>query len=256
LRLAQKLHIYQSAALTIPPARPNESCFQVCILAHLREVKDPLRLAYAVRELPPSSRIQVKHAGAMIDPEFASQLETELARNPRYQWLGPLGHDDAMDLLAHSHMLVLTSRLEGGANVISEVIALSVPVISTLIPGSVGVLGPDYPGYFPVGDSAALRAQLQKAESDDGFVSSRPRMAGSRCAAPLNRSNSDLIELGAIARHWFEVMRNCGDEVRELLHDGCPGCLFRRRAVWLRQCLLSTSSKLGRRAAAKIKLRP
>jgi hypothetical protein len=33
-------------------------------------------------------------------------------------------------------------------------------------------------------------------------------------------------ELGAIAHHWFEVMRSCGDEVRELLHDGCPvACL-------------------------------
>jgi hypothetical protein len=33
-------------------------------------------------------------------------------------------------------------------------------------------------------------------------------------------------ELGAIAHHWFQVMRNCGDEVRELLHDGCPvACL-------------------------------
>jgi hypothetical protein len=29
-------------------------------------------------------------------------------------------------------------------------------------------------------------------------------------------------ELRAIARHWFEVMRNCGDDVRELLHDGAP----------------------------------
>ncbi len=29
-------------------------------------------------------------------------------------------------------------------------------------------------------------------------------------------------ELGAIAQQWFEVMRKCGDEVRELLHDGCP----------------------------------
>jgi hypothetical protein len=35
-------------------------------------------------------------------------------------------------------------------------------------------------------------------------------------------------ELGAIARQWFEVMRKCGDEVRELLHDGCPvACLAR-----------------------------
>jgi hypothetical protein len=33
-------------------------------------------------------------------------------------------------------------------------------------------------------------------------------------------------ELGAIAQKWFEVMRECGDEVRELLHDGCPtACL-------------------------------
>lgn len=33
-------------------------------------------------------------------------------------------------------------------------------------------------------------------------------------------------ELGAIAREWFQVMRQCGDEVRELLHDGCPvACL-------------------------------
>ena len=33
-------------------------------------------------------------------------------------------------------------------------------------------------------------------------------------------------ELGRIARQWFEAMRKCGDEVRELLHDGCPvACL-------------------------------
>ncbi len=33
-------------------------------------------------------------------------------------------------------------------------------------------------------------------------------------------------ELGTIAHHWFEVIRKCGDEVRELMHDGCPtACL-------------------------------
>jgi hypothetical protein len=38
--------------------------------------------------------------------------------------------------------------------------------------------------------------------------------------------NERTGELGAIARQWFEVMRQCGDEVRELLHDGCPvACL-------------------------------
>jgi hypothetical protein len=30
------------------------------------------------------------------------------------------------------------------------------------------------------------------------------------------------IELRSIARKWFERMRRCGDDVRELIHDGCP----------------------------------
>src|SRR5579875_332133 len=38
--------------------------------------------------------------------------------------------------------------------------------------------------------------------------------------------NARAGELGLLARHWFEVMRQCGDEVREILHDGCPvACL-------------------------------
>jgi len=161
--------IYQSAErpAVSPPRR--EHCFQVCVLAHLRSVKDPLRAAEAVRELPASSRILVKHAGAALDLEFEKLVGAEQRTNSRYQWLGALTHEQAMDLLARSHLLALTSRLEGGANVVSEAIAVSTPVISSLIPGSIGILGKDYPGYFPAGDSAALRRQLLRAESQDGF---------------------------------------------------------------------------------------
>jgi putative glycosyltransferase (TIGR04348 family) len=161
--------IYQSAERPSPSPRREDRCFQVCVLAHLRAVKDPLRPAYSVRDLPASSSIQVKHAGAVLDADFTRQVEAEQRTNPRYQWLGPLSHENAMDLLASSHMLVLTSQLEGGANVISEAIAASVPVISSLIPGSVGILGTDYPGYFPVGDSVTLRERLLRAESDHAF---------------------------------------------------------------------------------------
>lgn len=161
--------IYQSFERLSPSPQREESCFQVCQLAHLRAVKDPLRVAYAVHELPASSRIQVKHAGAVLDPDFAGQVEEEQRANPRYQWLGPLTHEAAIDLLSRSQVLVLTSQLEGGANVVSEAIAVGTPVISSLIPGSVGILGDDYPGYFPVGDSRVLRQQLLRAESDDKF---------------------------------------------------------------------------------------
>lgn len=37
-------------------------------------------------------------------------------------------------------------------------------------------------------------------------------------------------ELGAIARRWFECMRGCGDDVRELLHDGQPTACVREAA--------------------------
>ncbi|MGH9792634.1 MAG: selenoneine biosynthesis selenosugar synthase SenB [Candidatus Acidiferrales bacterium] len=143
--------------------------FQVCVLAHLRDVKDPLRAAYAVRDLPASSRVRVKHAGAVLEDGFAAQVKAEQQTNSRYQWLGPVAHEDALKLLAGSHLLVLTSRLEGGANVVSEAIAASVPVISSHIPGSVGILGNDYRGYFPVGDTAALQQGLRRAESDAEF---------------------------------------------------------------------------------------
>lgn len=161
--------IHQSAPRPANSPQPDDSFFQVCILAHLRSVKDPLRAAFAVRELPASSRIRLKHAGAALDADFAGQVEAEQHTNPRYQWLGPLSHQDALHLLARSRLLLLTSRLEGGANVVSEAIAASVPVLSSRIPGSVGILGEDYPGYFPVGDTPALREQLQRAESDDRF---------------------------------------------------------------------------------------
>lgn len=180
--------IYQSAERTSQSARREPGCFQVCVLAHLRSVKDPLRTAYAVRELPASSRIHVKHAGAVLDSDFAGQVQEEQRTNPRYQWLGPLPHEAAMDLLSRSHMLVLTSQIEGGANVVSESIALSVPVISSFIPGSVGILGKDYPGYFPVGDSAALRQQLLRAESGNGFYQE------------LQKSAATLQSLVSVAR--------------------------------------------------------
>ena len=41
-----------------------------------------------------------------------------------------------------------------------------------------------------------------------------------------SRMKEHAGDLGAIAQKWFEIMRKCGDEVRELLHDGCPtACL-------------------------------
>jgi glycosyltransferase involved in cell wall biosynthesis len=66
---------------------------------------------------------------------------------------------------------VLSSRLEGGANVLSEAIVTSVPVIASRIPGTVGILGASYPGYFTVGDTRELTRLLIRAETEPVFLS-------------------------------------------------------------------------------------
>jgi len=100
---------------------------------------------------------------------MAARARAEQRRNPRYRWLGPLPHARARKVLARSRLLCLTSRLEGGANVLSEAAAAGVPVLCSRIDGSVGLLGTGYPGYFPVGGTRALARLLLRAETDPRF---------------------------------------------------------------------------------------
>lgn len=161
--------IYQSA---VPPPGehpPDPDAFEVVVLSHLREVKDPLRTAYASRLLPDESRIRVVHLGAALDAELAALAEDEARTNPRYDWRGQVSRGRALRTLARSRLLALTSRSEGGANVVSEALACGVPVVSSRIAGSVGMLGEDYPGYFDVEDTAGLAELLWQAESDQAF---------------------------------------------------------------------------------------
>jgi putative glycosyltransferase (TIGR04348 family) len=161
--------IYQSTVAPRTRHAPRAGTFEVCVLGHLRAVKDPFRTAEAARLLPASSQVRVLHLGAALDADMDRQARREAAVNPRYRWLGDRPRWQALRVLARCRLLVQSSRLEGGANTISEAIASSVPVLSSHIPGSVGILGADYPGYFPVGDTQVLAAQLHRAETDAGF---------------------------------------------------------------------------------------
>ena len=96
--------IHQS--LAVPPGAAGERSrrfFDVCVLAHLRAVKDPLRAALAVRDLPRSSRIRVIHLGRALDPRLGVRARAEERRNPRYRWLGETPRPRALRRLARSH---------------------------------------------------------------------------------------------------------------------------------------------------------
>jgi hypothetical protein len=81
---------------------------------------------------------------------------------------------------------------------------------------------------LPERNKAATQPSIPKAEKRVAMRTELLRFNGAveRDAAIDAWMKEHPGELGAIAHHWFEVMRNCGDEVRELLHDGCPvACL-------------------------------
>ncbi len=163
--------IYQSVH---PPrrAKPPRNTFLVTVIGHLREVKDPFRAAYALKYLPPESRIRLVHLGAAMSPEAEREARSLEQSEPRYRWLGERGHADAMRWLARSHTMVISSRMEGGAHVVSEAIAAGVPVIASDIAGNIGLLADDYPGYYPVGNEQALAALLARPANDGGFLGS------------------------------------------------------------------------------------
>jgi putative glycosyltransferase (TIGR04348 family) len=165
--------------------RKNGEPLHVCVLGHLRYVKDPLRIAYALRALPPQTAILVTQAGAAIEKRYAVAARKLERQDSRYRWLGDLPHGRALKLLANSDLFALPSRTEGGANTISEAIAAGVPVIASRISGNIGLLGDDYAGLFSVGSTAECAALMRWCATDSAFLALLRRRV--RALQPLVR---------------------------------------------------------------------
>jgi putative glycosyltransferase (TIGR04348 family) len=178
-RLRDKCHVIYQSAPTRKPGRKPVRHFDVCVVAHLRDEKDPFLAAEASRLLPAESRIRVRHVGGELQPGLADQARQLEKGCPRWHWLGSLPHGRARDRIGRCHLLVISSRMEGGANVIIEAVTAGTPVLASDIPGNRGMLGEDYVGYFPSGDARALADLMRRAEADAGFYT---RLA-EQCAA-------------------------------------------------------------------------
>lgn len=162
--------VYQSAEPLPFPIKRSKRTFDICVVGHLRDEKDSLRAAYAVRDLPKDSNIRIKHYGKAHNPEWADKATAEMEINPRYHWFGEVKHWQIRQAYARCHLMVLSSNMEGGANVISEATIAGLPVIASKITGSIGLLGEDYLGYYPVQNTEALTTLLLKAERNSDFI--------------------------------------------------------------------------------------
>ena len=161
--------IYQSisSGKVLPKRR---KCFMVTVIGHLRDEKDPMRTAIALQHISKTIPIKVIHLGMVMQDNFSAEVKRLSAQDTRYKWIGQRSHPNTLRWLASSHLMVISSIMEGGAHVVSEAIALGIPVLASDIPGNRGLLGDDYPGFFPARNERALAKLLIRAESDPAYM--------------------------------------------------------------------------------------
>ena len=186
--------IYQSAK-PIKPAAPLKNSFEVSVIGHLREEKDPFRCAMALSYLPQSSRIRICHMGQAMSAEMERQALQWMELDRRYRWMGEIPHWQVRKRLARCRAMVISSRMEGGANVISEALVAHVPVIASHIPGNIGMLGEDYSGYYPVEDERKLAMLLQRLETDRGFCAALKKQCAKRLPLVQEKRESASLEM-------------------------------------------------------------
>jgi putative glycosyltransferase (TIGR04348 family) len=167
--LRAKTHVIYQSARPVKLAPPSKKRFEVCVIGNLREEKDPFRCALAAALLPEYSRIHISHMGRALGDGMALQARAHMKGNPRYRWLGELPHWQIRNKLACCRLMVISSIIEGGANVVSEALADGVPIIASDISGNIGMLGADYAGFYPCGDERALADLLHQAEASPEF---------------------------------------------------------------------------------------
>lgn len=172
------------------------------MVGHLRDEKDPRTYFRAARRLAARRDILLDHAGAALDPALGAEAAALAAAQASYRWLGALPHALARRRIQAAHVLVHTSRMEGGAHVVIEAIRSGTPVLASRIDGNLGLLGADYEGTFDVGDDAALATLLERAR-DDADMLARLRQQVVR-RAPLFAPDAERAALHGLVAELMD----------------------------------------------------
>jgi putative glycosyltransferase (TIGR04348 family) len=191
--------VYQSADPSARHALPRAT-FRVAVVGHLREEKDPFRTALALRHVPED--LEVVQVGDALSPGMSSKAKWHMQRDCRYRWLGGRTHPQALGWIARSHLLVVSSVMEGGANVICEAARIGTPVLASRVSGNLGMLGRKYPGYFRLFDDKGLAGLIRKASHEKGFYRQLGKSLRARRAL-----FSPAAERAALARVVKEALR-------------------------------------------------
>lgn len=200
--------IFQSAASHAPLPKPTLA-LRVVMVGHLRDEKAPQTLWEAARLLCGHGDITFDHIGGALDAALGEQARACMGQCPQYHWRGALAHGDTLHAIAQAHVLVHTSRMEGGAHAILEAVCNGTPVLASRIPGNVGMLGADYGGYFALDDATALAHLLLRCRDERAETEGLYALLQRQCAAraPLFAPQAEAEAVRALVRDLLPASR-------------------------------------------------
>lgn len=162
--------VWQSVEVDVPRPRPEPEpgMVDLTVIGHLREVKNPFAAVRVLHDHPDWAEVRVWQLGAALEEAFAVEARDWEVREPRYRWLGNLPRKEVIGWLCRSAATVNSSRMEGGANAVTEAILVGTPVLASRVEGNVGLLGEDYGGFYDCEDEAGLEALIDGVRTDPG----------------------------------------------------------------------------------------
>lgn len=198
--LRDKCRVVFQSGTRRQPLTKTSTHLRAVMVGHLRDEKWPQTLFEAARLLSPEEGIHIDHIGAALDPALGEAAQATARDCPHYRWLGGLAHSATRSRMQRAHVLVHTSRMEGGAHVLMEAALCGTPVLASHIDGNVGMLGTDYGGYFPPGDAPALVRALRDCRAGLGQPGGRLAALHAQCElrAPLFDPRTEQANLLAV----------------------------------------------------------
>jgi putative glycosyltransferase (TIGR04348 family) len=188
--------IYQSTAARQALVKSDRQ-LRAVMVGHLRAVKSPETLFEAARLLGHRTDIRIDHIGAASEAQWADLARATERECPSYRWLGEMPHARVRQAIQRAHVLVHTSAMEGGAHVVMEAVRSATPVLASRVPGNVGMVGPDYEGYFEHGQAGQLADLLERCRAGQASSAAAPPQ-GAR-ASPGGSAGALASSVGVIS---------------------------------------------------------
>jgi putative glycosyltransferase (TIGR04348 family) len=192
--------IFQSTPST-PTLTKSDAHLRAVMVGHLRDEKSPETLFGAARLLnQPDQKIYLDHIGAPLDAALGAAAKATAAACPHYRWLDAMPHPQTLRAIQRAHVLIHTSKMEGGAHVVMEAVCAGTPVLASRIDGNVGMLGADYAGYFELEDAKGLADLLLECGRTQNDTNGLLAQLQTQCAvrAPLFAPEAERTALNAL----------------------------------------------------------